>query len=156
MFCLYGVTYTRGSTSLRWKLANRDVSSVRIETCEERKHCSKLVIHNLMHNDTGFYTCSHQKSSNHEVSTYVFVKGKIIRIPINGFSIDTEIVQNWFSKNNTSLWIILFYLSTSLFLVTNDPYWIKQGTRPFPSNELPQEILRSLCVKQDLEKLQAL
>uniref|UniRef100_A0A671MA41 receptor protein-tyrosine kinase n=1 Tax=Sinocyclocheilus anshuiensis TaxID=1608454 RepID=A0A671MA41_9TELE len=66
----------RGSTSLHWKLANRDVSSVRIEPCEERmhKHCSKLVIHDLMHNDTGFYTCSHQKSSNHEVSTYVFVK----------------------------------------------------------------------------------
>lgn len=132
MFCLCGVTYTRGSTSLHWKLANRDVSSVRIEPCVERKHCSKLVIHNLMHNDTGFYTCSHQKSSNHEVSTYVFVKGKIIRILMNIFSIDPEIVQNWFSKNKTSFYF--FYLSTSLFLVTNDPYWINQGTRPFPSN----------------------
>uniref|UniRef100_A0A671R0J9 receptor protein-tyrosine kinase n=1 Tax=Sinocyclocheilus anshuiensis TaxID=1608454 RepID=A0A671R0J9_9TELE len=67
----------RGSTSLHWRLANRNVSSVRIELCEERMHkyCSKLVIHNLMHNDTGFYTCGgHQKSRDHEVSTYVFVK----------------------------------------------------------------------------------
>ncbi|XP_059377473.1 vascular endothelial growth factor receptor kdr-like isoform X2 [Carassius carassius] len=67
----------RGSTSLQWRLANRNVSLVRIEPCEERmhKHCSKLVIHNLMYNDTGFYTCScHQKSRDHEVSTYVFVE----------------------------------------------------------------------------------
>ncbi|XP_016101123.1 vascular endothelial growth factor receptor kdr-like [Sinocyclocheilus grahami] len=67
----------RGSTSLHWRLANRNVSSVWIELCEERMHkyCSKLVIHNLMHNDTGFYTCGgHQKSRDHEVSTYVFVK----------------------------------------------------------------------------------
>ncbi|KAK7141377.1 hypothetical protein R3I93_015509 [Phoxinus phoxinus] len=66
----------RGSTSLHWRLANRNVSSVLIESCEERmhKHCSKLVIHNLRHTDTGFYTCSYQKSSGHEVSTYVFVK----------------------------------------------------------------------------------
>lgn len=79
MFCLYGVTYIRGSTSLHWRLADRNVSLVHIESCEERmhKHCSKLVIHNLRHSDTGFYTCSYQKSSNHEVSTYVFVKGKI-------------------------------------------------------------------------------
>uniref|UniRef100_A0A8C2K2P5 receptor protein-tyrosine kinase n=1 Tax=Cyprinus carpio TaxID=7962 RepID=A0A8C2K2P5_CYPCA len=66
-----------GSTSIQWRLANRNVSSVRIEPCKEgmHKHCSKLVIHNLMHNDTGFYTCSgHQKSRDHEVSTYVFVK----------------------------------------------------------------------------------
>ncbi|KAK2891164.1 hypothetical protein Q8A67_013807 [Cirrhinus molitorella] len=64
----------RGSTSLHWRLANRNMSSVRIESCEVgmHKHCSKLVIHNLIHTDTGFYTC-HQKS-NHEVSTYVFVK----------------------------------------------------------------------------------
>ncbi|XP_052470563.1 vascular endothelial growth factor receptor kdr-like [Carassius gibelio] len=67
----------RGSTSLQWRLANRNVSSVRIEPCEERmhKHCSKLVIQNLMYNDTGLYTCSgHQKSMDHEVSTYVFVE----------------------------------------------------------------------------------
>lgn len=38
------------------------------------KHCSKLVIHNLMHTDTGFYSCSHQKSKEHQVSTYVYVK----------------------------------------------------------------------------------
>jgi len=79
MFCFYGVVYIRGSTSLHWRLANRNVSSGLIESCEERKHkhCSKLVIHNLRHSDTGFYTCSYQKSSNHKVSTYVFVKGKI-------------------------------------------------------------------------------
>ncbi|KAK9963109.1 hypothetical protein ABG768_006328 [Culter alburnus] len=66
----------RGSTSLHWRLANRNVSSVHIESCEERmhRHCSKLVIHNLTHSDTGFYRCSHKKSSVHEVSTYVFVK----------------------------------------------------------------------------------
>ncbi|XP_052430180.1 vascular endothelial growth factor receptor kdr-like [Carassius gibelio] len=71
-----------GSTSLRWKLANRNVSSVLIKPCGEgmHKHCSKLVIDKLMHNDTGFYTCSHQNSSqnssNQEVSTYVFVKDR--------------------------------------------------------------------------------
>ncbi|TRY97973.1 hypothetical protein DNTS_000300 [Danionella cerebrum] len=66
----------RGSMALHWRLANRNVSSVHIEPCEERmhKHCSKLVIHNLKHDDTGLYSCSHKKSSDHEVSTYVFVK----------------------------------------------------------------------------------
>ncbi|XP_052011076.1 vascular endothelial growth factor receptor kdr-like [Xyrauchen texanus] len=66
----------RGSSPLHWRLAHRNVSSVQVEPCEERmhKHCSMLVIHNLMHNDTGFYTCSHRKSKDHEVSTYVFVK----------------------------------------------------------------------------------
>ncbi|XP_057205834.1 vascular endothelial growth factor receptor kdr-like [Triplophysa rosa] len=66
----------RGSTQLHWNLASKNVSSVQIESCEERmhKHCSKLVIHNLMHTDTGFYTCSHRKSKEHQVSTYVYVK----------------------------------------------------------------------------------
>ncbi|XP_052005514.1 vascular endothelial growth factor receptor kdr-like [Xyrauchen texanus] len=66
----------RGSTPLQWRLDHRNVTSVQAEPCEERmyKHCSKLVIHNLMHNDTGFYNCSHRKSKDHEVSTYVFVK----------------------------------------------------------------------------------
>ncbi|KAI2656848.1 Vascular endothelial growth factor receptor kdr-like [Labeo rohita] len=66
----------RGSTSLHWSLANRNVSSVLIEPCVERMHknCSKLVVHNLTHTDTGFYTCSHQKSNSRNVSTYVFVK----------------------------------------------------------------------------------
>lgn len=116
MVCLYGVTYIRGSTSLHWRLANRNVSSVLIEPCAERMHknCSKLVVHNLTHTDTGFYTCSHQKSKSHEVSTYVFVKGKIIRILTDVFSIDPEIVKNWFSNSN-------------VHLVTNGP-------RPFPSS----------------------
>ncbi len=156
MFCLYGVTYTRGSTSLRWKLANRDVSSVRIETCEERKHCSKLVIHNLMHNDTGFYTCSHQKSSNHEVSTYVFVKGKIITIPINVFSIDPEIVQYWFSKNSTSLLIYIFLLEYITVFGYKWSLLDKTRNSALSFQLIATEILRSLCVKQDLEKLQAL
>lgn len=72
----------RGSNPLHWRLAHRNVSAVRIEPCEEtmHKHCSKLVIHNLMRNDTGFYSCSHQKSKAHEVSTYVFVRGKTLQI----------------------------------------------------------------------------
>ncbi|RXN07406.1 vascular endothelial growth factor receptor kdr-like protein [Labeo rohita] len=40
------------------------------------KNCSKLVVHNLTHTDTGFYTCSHQKSNSRNVSTYVFVKDR--------------------------------------------------------------------------------
>ncbi|KAA0709396.1 Vascular endothelial growth factor receptor kdr-like [Triplophysa tibetana] len=66
----------RGSTQLHWSLASRNDSSVKIEPCVERiqKHCSRLVIHNLIHTDTGFYTCSHQKSKEHQVSTYVYVK----------------------------------------------------------------------------------
>ncbi|XP_072520192.1 vascular endothelial growth factor receptor kdr-like [Salminus brasiliensis] len=64
----------RGSTRLQWSLASRNLTSedVQVERCG--KHCSKLIIHNLRHNDTGFYTCSHRNSREHESSTYVFVK----------------------------------------------------------------------------------
>lgn len=65
-----------GSNPLHWRLAHRNVSAVRIEPCvkNKHKHCSKLVIHNLMRNDTGFYSCNYQKSKAHEVSTYLFVR----------------------------------------------------------------------------------
>ncbi|KAB5571233.1 hypothetical protein PHYPO_G00222690 [Pangasianodon hypophthalmus] len=66
----------RGSTQLQWKLASRDLSSegVQVEPCELTANCSKLVIHNLKYTDTGYYTCSHDNSREHESSTYVFVK----------------------------------------------------------------------------------
>ncbi|XP_047658234.1 vascular endothelial growth factor receptor kdr-like isoform X2 [Tachysurus fulvidraco] len=65
-----------GSTQLQWKLASRNLNSegVQVEACEQTEHCSKLVIHNLMYTDTGYYTCSHNNSREHESSTYVFVK----------------------------------------------------------------------------------
>ncbi|XP_062856564.1 vascular endothelial growth factor receptor kdr-like [Trichomycterus rosablanca] len=65
-----------GSTHLHWGLPSRDLSSkgVHITKCGHSAHCSKLVIHNLTHTDTGRYTCSHNDSREREISTYVFVK----------------------------------------------------------------------------------
>ncbi|KAK3563813.1 hypothetical protein QTP86_002759 [Hemibagrus guttatus] len=78
----------RGSTQLQWKLASRNLSSegVQVELCEQTAHCSKLVIHNLKYTDTGYYTCSHNNSREHESSTYVFVKGNVL----NNVHIATE------------------------------------------------------------------
>ncbi|KAI5105129.1 vascular endothelial growth factor receptor kdr-like isoform X1 [Silurus meridionalis] len=66
----------RGSTQVQWMLASRNLSSegVHIKPCELTANCSKLVIHNLKYTDTGYYTCSHTNSREHESSTYVFVK----------------------------------------------------------------------------------
>nr|AAI29159.1 Kinase insert domain receptor like [Danio rerio]CAM73177.1 kdr [Danio rerio] len=104
----------RGSTALHWRLASRNVSSVRIESCEERlhKHCSKLVIHNLRHNDTGIYSCSHKKSSDHEVSTYVFVKD-----PHHPF-------------------VEAYSLPHPLFAYRNDPYFVVPCRTTYPNQNV--------------------
>ncbi|XP_060783732.1 vascular endothelial growth factor receptor kdr-like [Neoarius graeffei] len=70
------VLICRASTQVQWKLASRDLTSegVQVKPCEQTSHCSKLVIHNLKYTDTGYYSCSHNKSREHNSSTYVFVK----------------------------------------------------------------------------------
>ncbi|KAI4885350.1 hypothetical protein NFI96_014323, partial [Prochilodus magdalenae] len=68
----------RGSTQLQWMLASRNLTSkdVQVKKCKElhSEHCSKLVINNLRHSDTGYYSCSYHNSKDYESSTYVFVR----------------------------------------------------------------------------------
>ncbi|XP_018598781.2 vascular endothelial growth factor receptor kdr-like isoform X2 [Scleropages formosus] len=71
----------RGSSQLQWKLPSRNLSSsgvwVADKGCEKHpySHCSRLVVEDLIHNDTGLYTCMHVNHTPvEEKATYVFVR----------------------------------------------------------------------------------
>ncbi|KAG5851891.1 hypothetical protein ANANG_G00056620 [Anguilla anguilla] len=68
----------RGSAQLTWSLPWRTPASegVLVEECERgaHSHCSRLVVHNLTHKDTGTYRCNYTHALDEEVTTYVFVK----------------------------------------------------------------------------------
>uniref|UniRef100_A0A8C9RR54 receptor protein-tyrosine kinase n=1 Tax=Scleropages formosus TaxID=113540 RepID=A0A8C9RR54_SCLFO len=70
-----------GSSQLQWKLPSRNLSSsgvwVADKGCEKHpySHCSRLVVEDLIHNDTGLYTCMHVNHTPvEEKATYVFVR----------------------------------------------------------------------------------
>uniref|UniRef100_A0A8C7UVL0 receptor protein-tyrosine kinase n=1 Tax=Oncorhynchus mykiss TaxID=8022 RepID=A0A8C7UVL0_ONCMY len=68
----------RGASQLHWRLPWRNVTSegVHVEECEPRAnaHCSKLLVRNLIPNDTGLYSCRYAQPSADISSTYVYVK----------------------------------------------------------------------------------
>ncbi|XP_029626899.1 vascular endothelial growth factor receptor kdr-like [Salmo trutta] len=68
----------RGAAQLHWLLPWRNVPSegVHVEECEPRvnAHCSKLLVSNLIPNDTGLYSCRYARPSADISSTYVYVK----------------------------------------------------------------------------------
>lgn len=65
---------------MHWLLPWRNVPSegVHVEECEPRvnAHCSKLLVRNLIPNDTGLYSCRYARPSADISSTYVYVKGE--------------------------------------------------------------------------------